>query len=142
MVLICSGVLFFLYIKCIKNTIFLSQPFIQHLSDSYADSILYNFGGSSVHNIRLKALTQAICPRDFRVAWSLFCSGDLFFLYIKCLKKNIFLSQPFKHHLSDSNADSILYMFGGSPVRNVRLKALTQAICPRDFRVAWSFLDR
>jgi hypothetical protein len=37
---------------------------------------------------RHKALTQVRCPGYFRVAWSFFCTGDLFFLYVNFEKKH------------------------------------------------------
>jgi hypothetical protein len=64
---------------------FLCQPFNPHVSDSNADSILYKFGGSCLHNVQPKALTQEICPGDFFMTWSFFLTGNLFFQYINCI---------------------------------------------------------
>jgi hypothetical protein len=54
MVVLWKGYLFFLYLKCIhfrKNTILSSKLLKHHLSHFVAGSILYQFGGSSLHNI-------------------------------------------------------------------------------------------
>jgi hypothetical protein len=34
-----------------------------------ANSFLYNFGGSSLHNMMTKTLIQIMCPGYSRVAW-------------------------------------------------------------------------
>jgi hypothetical protein len=120
-----------------KNTTFLSQSFTHYRSDSNANSILYIFGWSSLYNIRPKSLTQKYVRRfPLRMV-------VLIFLYIKYIKRTQFaLAKLWKHHLCDFIADSILYKFGASAVHNIRLNALTQEICPRDFCVALPFLDR
>jgi hypothetical protein len=112
LVTFCNGDLFFLYVNFGKNIIFTSLPFKNHLMNSVANSILYNLIGSSLHMIRLKALTQGTCPGDFRMAGSL--SSDLLFLYINFGKNFNFTSLPFKSHLTNSNANSILYNLRGS----------------------------
>jgi hypothetical protein len=50
--------IFLIYLNCGKNIIFTSLPFKNHLTNSVANLILYTFGGSSVHVISFKALTQ------------------------------------------------------------------------------------
>jgi hypothetical protein len=64
---------------------------------SNALSILYNFGVSIVHNIRLRALNQEICTRDFRVAWSFFVSAICSY----CLKS------VYKHYFPDPTVKTI-----------------------------------
>jgi hypothetical protein len=76
-VLFCD--LFFLFINFGKNINFTSLPLKNYLTNFVANSILYNYGGSSKHVLSFKALTQVICPGDFRVACSFFCT-DLFFI--------------------------------------------------------------
>jgi hypothetical protein len=80
-----SGNLLFLYIKCInfrkKISFFTSLPFKNHLINAVVNLILYNYGGSSLHVLSLKALTQVICPGDFRVSWSFLASRFILFLY-------------------------------------------------------------
>jgi hypothetical protein len=56
-----------------KNINFTSLPFKNNLTNSNANSILYNLRGSSLRMKRLKALTQRTFPGDFRMAWS-FCA--------------------------------------------------------------------
>jgi hypothetical protein len=110
------------------------------LINSDENSILYNLRGSSLHIERTKALTQVICPGDFRVAWSFFCTGDVFILYVKFEKKPIiFTSLPLKHHLINSNANLFLYNLRGSSLHMKRPKALTQGTCPGGFGMARSF---
>jgi hypothetical protein len=60
------------YINFVKNIILTSLPFKNQLTNSVANLILYNSGDSSLHVLSFKALTQVICPGDFRVAWSFF----------------------------------------------------------------------
>jgi hypothetical protein len=59
-----------------------------------------------------------------------FCTTDLFFLYVNCVKNIIFTSLPFKNHLINSVANLILYNLRGSSLRMIRLKVLTQETCP------------
>jgi hypothetical protein len=92
------------------------------LTNSVANSIFYNYGGSTLHVFRFKALTQVICPGDFRVAWSFFARPFVLFLY-KFRKKTSF-SPAYRSKIN---------------LHVSRLKALTKVICPGDFRVAWSF---
>jgi hypothetical protein len=91
-----------------------SKPF----DHSVANSILYNYGGCSLHVLSFKALTHVICTK----------------------KNIIFTSLPFKIHLTNSVANSILYNYGGSSLHVLSFKALTQVIFPGDLRVAWSFI--
>jgi hypothetical protein len=116
------------------------KQFDQFQCNFNANSILYNFRWSSLHIKRPKALSHAIRPGDFRVAWSnIFWTGDLFFFYINFRKIIIFKSLPFKSHLTNAVANSILYNFGESSWNIKRPKALTQVICQGVFRVALSF---
>jgi hypothetical protein len=55
---------------------------------------LYNLRGSSLHMIRLIALTQGTCPGDFRMARLL--SSDLLFLYINFGKKHQLYESTFQ----------------------------------------------
>jgi hypothetical protein len=127
---------FVLFMKSekLKNTIFYSLPFKHHLSDSVANSFLYNFLGSSLHKKGPKPLPNDMSVR-FPRGMAIFASGDLFFLYIKCIKNIIFYSQPLRHHSSDSVPNSFLYNFGGSSLYKMRTKALIQSTFPGDFRV-------
>jgi hypothetical protein len=70
MVVLWTGDLFFLIIKCInlRETILSGQQVKHHLYNLVADSILYKFGESSLYNISPKAKIHAINPGDFRVA--------------------------------------------------------------------------
>jgi hypothetical protein len=123
---------FVLSVYELHRNFFFPQPTVKyHLSYSNLDSILHKFGGPSLHNIRHKFLPKQYV-REILHGMLVFRFGYLFFLYINCLKKTpFFLSQPFKHHSSDSNTDSILNKFGGPYLHNISLKALiTLAICP------------
>jgi hypothetical protein len=74
------------------------------------------------------------------MAWSFFAQAICFFFYINFGEKNItFTSLLFKYSLTNSDANSILYNFGGSSLNVIRPKALTQVICPGHFRVDLTF---
>jgi hypothetical protein len=60
------------------------------------------------------------CVLDISALHGRFCSNDLFFLYINWINNTIVQSQSFKNHLSYSNANSILYNFGGSSLHNIK----------------------
>jgi hypothetical protein len=99
----------------------MSLPFKNDLTNSNANSILYNLRGSSLHMKRLKALTQRTFPGDFRMAWSFFAHWRFVLFLYKCWGKNInFTSLPFKNSLTNSDANSILYNFGGSSLDVIR----------------------
>jgi hypothetical protein len=89
------------------------------LANSNENSILYNFGGSSVNIIWPEAQTQVICPKI--CLWlGYFRHCDLFFLYINFGIMILFMSLPFKNRLTNSNENSILHHLRGSSLYRKR----------------------
>jgi hypothetical protein len=138
LIIFCTALYSFSIMNFGKIIIFTSLSYKNHLINYVANLILYNYGGSTLHVLSFKALTQWTCPGDFRMDSSFLHRGCFF--YVNFGKRNIiFTSLPFKSHLINSNANSILYNFRGSFVHVLSFKALTQRTCPGNFRVGWSF---
>jgi hypothetical protein len=113
LVIFCTGNLFILYINFGKKHQFY-EPTVQKPLDQF--QCKFDFLHLEwVFFAHEKALTSnpSNMSRRFPRGLVIFCTGDLFFIYINFGKKIIFTSLPFKSHWTNFNANSILYNFRG-----------------------------
>jgi hypothetical protein len=113
LVILCTGD-FFLSLRQFRE----KHHFHEHTVHNPFDQFLcnfnfvqrYSYGGSSLHVLSFKTLTQIIFPGDSRIAWLFLVLR--FVLYIHFGKNIIFKSLSFKNHLTNSVANLVLYNYG------------------------------